>query len=399
MQTQSKRRLALLSILLTLSFPIKASGESPLLELRVELLTQKPLPFQPVRLRLALANTGKKALSGLCALELFPYMDTVTSDGRGGAEPYSAFAPLSTVSLPSFPGSAASYYRLTLQPGEVETISSHVLPGLITSEHGDVILTRPGKYELLLYYYEAVREQRVDAKPLVIQVGQPSEDEAQVYKLLVEDRTLAAVMASNRVPDRDHFQDGSTRFNAGTVEKLKSIVDKYPRCSYAPFARYALGRHYALEARLREAAAKGPTQESQASYREANAVLEAIDCTSFVYGSNVLMLRLELAADDAARGKLIADLGRIFGDDRDWLQSRESELASLLYVMKAMTRDADETMKIDALLKDVHIKEAWGKAFPYLKERLFKRVRELERAGQLPVNHGPRSWKPPANKK
>jgi hypothetical protein len=397
--TASRSPCGHLALILGLLGCSQAYGQEPTLQLTVQLTSKEPLPFQPVRLRFTLKNMKKMPCSGIMSWDRFIYVESVTSTEQN-LESVGKYASLETVKHRlGFAADSSDYLELELAAGGYESISTTAIPGI----DDDLIIT-PGAYTLLSFYspgeIASERRPRVWANELRIRVGEPAADDAHVYKLLLEDRRLAVVMASSLVPQRRFFNDGSTRLRAETVDKLKSIIDKYPRCSYAEFARFALARHYVGEARLGVALPKGqPTAESKTFLGNAKTLLEAIDPVNFAYGPDVLRLLRELTPDEAGRKKLLEQLERHFGDDQDWLQSDRQELATLLNVVKGLTDDREELKRIAALLAGLDAPDGELPAREYLNRHHRKRFKELRDAKLIPVQRGPREWKPPDDKK
>jgi hypothetical protein len=106
-----------------------------------------------------------------------------------------------------------------------------------------------------------------------------------------------------------------------------------------------------------------------------------------------------LRPDEAGRKKLLEQLERHFGDDQDWLQSDRQELATLLNVVKGLTDDREELKRIAALLAGLDAPDGELPAREYLNRHHRKRFKELRDAKLIPVQRGPREWKPPDDKK
>ncbi len=138
---------------------------------------------------------------------------------------------------------------------------------------------------------------------------------------LVDDSALAAAMVSpvtrsDRVPHEP------------TIRSLERIVLRYPRSSYADYARFALARTYL----------KGNDKATEASEEQktaAIALLESINAREFAYGADVLLLLESIIGDTKKGDKLRAALRADYADAIEWISAEvETFSEELLREMK-----------------------------------------------------------------
>jgi hypothetical protein len=289
-----------------LPFPKGLEG----LEIVVEQVGPAPLPYQWVRLRVTFHNKGKEAITDPRLLS--PGMAFTAVKGpkdralrRPGEGPYMLGPPQPSKNGLTYPSSRLGRMkqeeRLTLQPGESISITG----ALGSYQAGDGVFDQPGDYLLQLRYVG--KQSLLSAKPLTMTVGTPQGTDAEALKLLQKQNAslagfTAAVRYDNIWLDKEY------------ILKLKEIVDKHPKSSYADYARYL------LTCRMGEKAFDKPAEAGQA--------LESIDVKTFPFGANVLLTqRLWAQYDKAQLAKIDEKLDADFYDSDVWIEDQANRLS------------------------------------------------------------------------
>jgi hypothetical protein len=210
------------------------------LELLVEQIGPALLPYQSVRLRLTLKNSGRHEVAQLRLLEPAILLTQVKAPKDREFRPPSDIEHLrhgytirprriTAIGVITPFSKMVTTEHLTLRPGEVATISGAFGPWRLD----DGIFEQPGDYALQLVYLSAAF--RLKAKPFSVRVGKPVGDDAEALKLLTGNREhLGAILLALRTPD--------IGLGGPIIPMLEKLIQRYPKSSYADYARLALTR-------------------------------------------------------------------------------------------------------------------------------------------------------------
>jgi hypothetical protein len=146
----------------------------------------------------------------------------------------------------------------------------------------------PGEYGVSLVYRNSNSECWPRAR-INIEVQKPKGPDAEALDVLEEDEELRFAMLSTTSAPGDEL-----------AERLRGLCRRFPKSSYAAYARFALARHEAAQ------------QRNAAAIEQ----LDAIDFEQFAYGAAALWLKQRvLARDDAAAAAACRkEIDRLFSD-------------------------------------------------------------------------------------
>jgi len=326
-------RCFLLSSLIVLTIGLSSKGENKPPPEGLQLLVQKvgpdPLPYQAVRLRLTLRNDGKKEvadlllpegtsiLTGIKGPKDADFLSTGLKGRRGGV----GLLPRSRSDFRNH-DLVFETQRLTLKPGEQDSVvGAFVRPA---SPDELALLLQPGEHTLRLEYWQKYSAS-FDLKPATVQVkvAEPKGADAEVCKLLdklratkrdVVDSFMAAI----------YYRDCP---EAETVPFLESIVTKYPKSSYADYARLILAHHH-LEGQ--DPDGKQKKDIPKADIDAAVAYLNAINVKDFPYAADALLFLRTIhrwrTGDQRQVGQIEARLAAEFPEDVAWIVAQSDRL-------------------------------------------------------------------------
>jgi hypothetical protein len=264
------------------------------LELLVEQIGPAPLPHQSVRLRLTLRNSGKQEIKqlrivdGPCFLRKvkgprdvgYRYPDKAASPRETGTYGFQS-RDLFRVEL----NSMWANERLTLKPGDRIAVSGTFGPW----QPGDGVFSEPGDYLLEMAY--VTDDFTLRAKPYKVKVAKPTGDDAEAVKLLSDNKSqLDAVIFCLRT---SHIALGGQ-----TASMLEKLIRKYPKTSYADYARLALTR-------------SGPVKQ-----------LADVNTQQFALGADVLLLLRKHAKDKVAIEQIETKLATDYYDSYEWIKDQ-----------------------------------------------------------------------------
>lgn len=276
------------------------------LELLVEQIGPAPLPHQSVRLRLTLTNLGKQEIAQLRLLEPAILLAQVKGpqdqafrpslDSKNLGKRVYTFSPNRTDGFGEVTplSRMVATERITLQPKEKVTISGAFGPWRLE----DGIFEQPGDYSLQLVYLTFGF--RLKAKPFTVRVAKPEGDDAEALKLLSEKMdVLDGIIFCMR---QYHVVFG----NPNDLGLLEKIVQRYPKSSYADYARLLLAR----------------TLQHHRKYEEANEVLKTINTKDFALGATALVWLRDRTEDPKEIERLDAKLNADFYDSYEWIKDQ-----------------------------------------------------------------------------
>jgi hypothetical protein len=195
-------------------------------------------------------------------------------------------------------------------------------------DRGVPIFDQPGTYLVKCKYLVSVKrlkgpepagvEEKYIEQVLEVKVAAPEGPDKAVYDLLKKDQQLAsALMRPVDAPAKE------------AVPKLKEIIEKFPKSSYAPYARFALARAYlnglgldTPSSRVRRALTGDELEAVTKHHYDAEA--KRIIPNTFPYRPNALVLLSQLDATEAWFAR--SYLHKEHPDSLEWIE----EFASLL---------------------------------------------------------------------
>jgi hypothetical protein len=286
----------------------------------VEQVGNPVLPFQAVRLRRVIVNNGTRRIGPMLSTD-FGFLWTGI---RGPGE--SKFQRPRSWKAPDLEHDQQFSYRahwdqeaaIYLEPGQ-QLASSFATAAHWRDERnipfeggiGIPLFPTPGEYVFRFEYGPEVMGKRPHAKELRIAVGAPQGDDKALYELLQRDRILASMLMSPvDVP------------NEKLVAQLTELVSRYPKSSYADYARFALARGY------RSSIGVQPKSTRVAHAWTADALADIggrfdLDTkrdifVHFAYQPSALILRVRV--DPVARRDTLAHLHKYFPDAFEWVE-------------------------------------------------------------------------------
>jgi hypothetical protein len=268
-------------------------------EFRLEVVGPSPLPFQAVRLRATLKNVSAKRVGPMRPMDGL-YDILVRGPRESSFREVERAVSILQKGLPMNPTHREgknSTALMCLDPGE-ETSATFAVAAHWRDEVKPVFPS-PGKYTLKLVYQTEHRDQQRIDQTVTVEVREPeSDDDKAVYRWLREDPELAAELLCP-----------VGRPAEGTVPTIKrEVLGKRPDSSYAPYARFALGRHY----RYRDW--NGPRREEFRA--TAAGLLEKAGRADFPYRPNALIALRGLAP--GAKQQADPILKERFADAVEW---------------------------------------------------------------------------------
>lgn len=204
------------------------------IEMKVELVGEPPLPFQPVRLRVSIRNVSKNRLGP----RLGPVDDCRDALIRGPRddryEPAQAGLSFSATTTTSACYTMNRRAPLYLEPGEQTSVSFalgrrrvEVGTGVVPQPRDISLFPEPGEYWLKCSYCKDIEKQ------LEVRVREPQGADRAIYEVLRKNPQLAAALLEGVRPPEEAL-----------VPKLEAIVELFPESSYAGYARFALARFH-----------------------------------------------------------------------------------------------------------------------------------------------------------
>jgi hypothetical protein len=210
--------------------------------LKLEVVGSAPLPYQAIRLQMTLHNISSNTLGPIQSIDrcagawVKRPTENDFSGYRGSIRMFDSERPhnITNTQHINYQG------PLRLKPGE-ESSASFVVAAewldrqgqLHPSGTGIAIFSKPGIYVIKGFYLiDGQKEKWIEAITEV-EVKEPQGDDKKVWELLQKDEQLAgALMCPVDAPSDD------------VRPKLIQLLKDYPKSSYAPYARFALARHY-----------------------------------------------------------------------------------------------------------------------------------------------------------
>lgn len=328
-----------IDLILMLFATVGDGQQRPNLDLRGEIVTPVVRPYQPVLLRMTLTNRDKPNVR-LPFFETTEEVDRIFLPGQDVPQElrcYSGLYPPPDTSKEDLrPGAPLSYLlkvhgELRLKANESESCSFDLLPRL-PGQTGEepVFLLRPGEYKLRCCSTWILDDPRNRAlyfgPPVAFTITEPKGDDAAVCRMLQRSEVLARVLVASHISSKVLPPLDIRR-------RLAEIVERYPKSSYAAYARHALaiielggsdvveksdpwrGDVRVLQSGKEkiEAISLGLAQKNKA-----RALLEPIEVQNFAYGPRVLLLRRAIAATEEERTSIEAHLDKHFPDYRFW---------------------------------------------------------------------------------
>jgi len=311
------------------------------LTLKVDVLEPHPLPFQAIRLRVRLSNTGEKDVG-----PLYPVDSNLGVLLKGpGQEEFRPIADTHQSSVnPGFSGTTArgqmnDSMRLILHPGFETSVSfSFAADWGRGRDAVKPIIGVPGSYVVKCYYSGVKR-------PYLEQVGQikvlePSGADKTVFEMLSLNKSLAAALMSPRlVPEKE------------LVEELSRIVERHSESSYAAYAKFALARA------LLFGKYDHPSLAGEARDGKALSLLQEASLDRFPYHTHVLVaLRDHLRKHDAT-AKTIDLLNREHPDAMEWLEeAAKSQRQNVMDLIEKRRKDLRDIIFNDPPLPEAVLK-------------------------------------------
>lgn len=297
------------------------------LELEVEQPQESICPYQAIRLRCTLRNISKSTLKHAVLLD-----DGVAFWIRGHSEktfsrpPHCILLyPEGRSTIPSASSGFSTKVPLFLGPGEKTSVSFAFAAAWrdnrgerLPIDRGNPIFAEPGIYVIKCGYCVDNKENKFIEQTLKIHVRIPEGQDKDVYELLKNDQQLAsALMRPVDVPAKE------------AVPKLKDIVDKFPKSSYVPYARFALARAYlhglgldTTSSRVRRAHSG---DELEAVIKQHyNEEIKKVVPNNFPYRPNALILLSKIDPNEKWSSRTC--LHREYPDSMEWIE----EFAPLL---------------------------------------------------------------------
>jgi hypothetical protein len=276
----------------------------PPLKFTAEIVGAWPLPYQAVRVRLTVENTGRAPIS-IYPLEIGT---EVWTTGRNGAGPARGVPPFGgTFVLPPFDcGPHVLASSVFLRPGQRHTLTGAAAVSVRDEKEWRAgpsvtavpLFPEPGIYTLRVHYW-CVRQPKPGefdrlATDLKVEVRKPAELDKAWVEALARDEGLVRVLLRPDAPCSDEC-----------AAVLGRLIEKAPDSTYADYGRLVVARHH-LRAGAR---ARGV------------AVLEKM--TGRKESSGFALLPdawLELRGADAEqKGDITRRLNRDFPDALEWL--------------------------------------------------------------------------------
>jgi hypothetical protein len=177
----------------------------------------------------------------------------------------------------------------------------------LCGERADPLFPIPGNYMARIKWHGNPLTQEI-----VIRIGTPQGDDAEAYRMLRSRRLVAAVICSaDAVP------------NPAEMAMLTGITERFPKSSYADYARFALVRA-AVNGWDRAKTGKF----SEEKYQQALGWMNQVDLGQFPYAANLLSLMRQAASryDPEKSAELATRLDRDFPEHR----ARLNDLAERL---------------------------------------------------------------------
>jgi hypothetical protein len=287
--------------------------------LTVEQIGPEPLAYQAVRLKVTLHNQGEKVIGDLVPLELhFQILAESVEAGNPTETIWPGMRLAPTIDLERFDtihatplGRLIRLQRLVLQPGEKESVTFAFPVQVAITEAG---LPLAGRYSLRVRYY-GILDRPADQQlieTIMISVREPKRDDIALYRILVANPKLAAALRSRA--------EWSTALpEPGTVGLLEKIVLRYPKSSYADYARFALARIY-LGGNDKIHSAPADAKAAAA------ALLEAIDYQQFAYAPTALFWLKSITSDAGKGAKIDQTLEIDFADSIERLAEQANAI-------------------------------------------------------------------------
>ncbi len=313
------RKLLSFGVLTLLAASLSAAPDA--VDLTVEQVGDSPFPYQGIRVRITLRNSGQKDIADLKLPEHYCFLIEMKGPTDSSSQPIGKskggvdwlnLRPRFVTEATAFAQLAAKH-RLALKPGEKLTISG-VFQGSPTRP-SIALFSTPGNHSLLWgYSYQPdVRGFSAKANPFAAVVQKPEKDEVTVANLfvdhlpLIRDYTLALI-----------YRD-SSGLRMETVRALETIVNRYPKSSYADYARFALA-DYCLQRNVKDGSQPIPEADVVAAIK----YLEAINVTKFAYGADTLIRLRNLCRDkEPEKAKMLEiELRRHFWDAIEWIDQQ-----------------------------------------------------------------------------
>jgi hypothetical protein len=230
-------------------------------------------------------------------------------------------------------------YRLTLRPGEQEslTVAYAAEWGL---NKANFFFPQPGNYSIrwTCHPWPLDSNKVFWPDPVLVVVARPVGVDEAVYQLLRDNPKLVGVMmspATHSGPDRAY---GVAVPDAETVRQLETIVLRYPKSSYADYARFALARAY-LQGD--DQAARAPEADKVA----ATALLEAINFQEFAYSPSALLLLRAITSDQRQADQLKVKLEAEYYDAIEWIVEEAKWVESLAPQLRRQMRKEGPTKR------------------------------------------------------
>jgi hypothetical protein len=207
--------------------------------------------------------------------------------------------------------------RIILEPDEKECLTF----ALATRDDvEEIMFPRAGQYGFHLKYY-GMADRPANRQPierLTVYVTEPEGVDATIYRLLDANPRLAKAMIARHTLSSE-LPDGAT------VSLLERIVLRYPRSSYADYARFALARVYL-------GGNDKITKASEDAKHAARALLEAIDYKRFAFAPTAQYWLKGITVDPAKVAKIQAILETDFADSIEFLAEQAETITTEQWV-------------------------------------------------------------------
>lgn len=280
-------------------------------EVRVEAIGASPLPYQAVRLRLTVRNLSGKRIGP----PILPVDDSLGYTLiKGPSDPNFLEARPPVLLVGNDNGTTGITRRghknrvapLFLDPGEQTSVSFTLADQWVAADaapnHGRrlPIFLVPGEYSIRVRYLIDVEKRAYKEDSIKVQVGAAKGEDADAHDLIEKDLELATVLLRPGFPRDKHL-----------VPRIKQLVERYPKSSYAHYGRLAVALAY------RKGIGYGPP-----SYRVGQALaadeLERVMYKRFAYQPAALVHLAE--ADPVYAASVRSRLHREHTDALEWLE-------------------------------------------------------------------------------
>lgn len=251
------------------------------LKLLTEQVNNDLLPFQAVRVRLTLVNRGSSNIGPISHLAKHYAIYGVKPPGGSQHLPRGGWpAPPDGFADPSRFDSWCKMNPMVLKPGEKISTTFDLAAEWERDVSASPLFPKAGTYSVHVGYYNnpRVSKTKIDGYANIV-VGEPKGDDVTISQKLNTNLQLASIMLSPIIWPNS---GDSYSIPEEVMRDVQEIVERYPKSSYADYARFALARSHV----------KGFTNAAnalQANKALALAQLEKINTKSFPYGPEVLV--------------------------------------------------------------------------------------------------------------